>query len=1265
MAAGPYLPGPPPINVGPTAQLGSTLLYKCQIKRLTISWAEARGADLRRRVRTLQHRLQVISIPTVERNGLRSQLQAINSQQQQDKELRANTLYQQLNDRPTAAFFSGVGKASAYRPITALTMPDQSISEVPSVIREEVARFWGEVFGEHQDELVTAEGRAARETSLGRIHKKLSQDQQEKLNRPMTIPELEGVVKHVTPGKCPGEDGLPIEFYKATWEFTGPILQLLATGLQRGEEWPAECVHANVALIPKTEQHAPVSSKFRPIALLNVDYKIIAGAVARRIAGVLQLLVDELQTGFVPGRFILENITFNRDLLDYCETTQSPLLMAFLDFEKAFDRVSWSFRDEVMETMGFPPTILNLVRGLYANANCEVIVNGEKTRPIKQTRGVRQGCPLSPVLFALFAEPLGLLLRSLEKRGQGRPKCGVLIPRVYSGGKQRRVGSQFADDTTVYATTHEAMQYTMFRIRAEFCVASGAKLNESKSRTLCAGGGEVPVAPLQQQQQQQQQPTWRDLEVVQLHGDETIRSLGAVYGEHVDPADRFDAILEKIQSRMSRWQARFPSLIARVTISNALLASCMWFFCYFSVPKVQQLKTFDAIVWGMVWGKNSGDTGTRGLISKYRMAQPRANGGLGVLIPSTMIRALRVNMVNRALLDAGRWWTPFFHHWCEIAGGGFFRGADGLLQPSHNRLKRVSNRVPSTFWREALKDWGGVRYVMPAEGGHREEVGATPLLDMTTPRKLQGRADEVCRLFQRSNLLYLGDFWNFSALKWCSEEAVLQMLEPHQEPARIPASRLRNRYRHLIRSFTRQQAQAVDALATNRVQANPPDGPVVGEIWADPTTSPVTLGRVVEVDPSQTGPVNQDGDDRDACPCKGKSGGSCTTIALAQHDGGYGPEPPTDTSDAVQVVVCSCVLSPTHTGQGRMYGPVTLTRLSPPALTAPGPEGPTGTPRPVLTLLSPTRQLRKFFLYQMTPSQHVGRPPAERKWVAELALHNQGTVPYDQAKSLSVDEMKAAIENHPGDNPILQRRLVDTSATEWGMRWESINQLKVSGPIRSFLFKLTHRRLFLLSQSWLAGHYSRSNTCLLCSDSRPESYSHLFSDCQFAARLWASVDSVTQALGGSLDVDQRPARLVGDLTTFSVQRLRDAWAQTLASPPPAYAKVAKWLRRAWGETRAMVLKTIWEARCDILHNNVESQIEAAAPASSRLKQRICSIVYRRTPSNLPLSPSVLATSALEQNLNQITWGTVSDTLLLDRHITPVANQVPDPPEEGE
>ena len=97
----------------------------------------------------------------------------------------------------------------------------------------------------------------------------------------------------------------------------------------------------------------------------------------------------------------------------------------------------------------------------------------------------------------------------------------------------------------------------------------------------------------------------------------------------------------------------------------------------------------------------------------------------------------------------------------------------------------------------------------------------------------------------------------------------------------------------------------------------------------------------------------------------------------------------------------------------------------------------------------------------------------------------------------------------------------------------------------------------------------------------------------------------------------------------------------------------------------MVLKTIWEARCDILHNNVESQIAAAALASSRLKQRICSIVYRRTPSNLPLSPSVLATSALEVNLNQITWGTVSDTLLLDRHISPVANLVPDPPEEGE
>ena len=144
---------------------------------------------------------------------------------------------------------------------------------------------------------------------------------------------------------------------------------------------------------------------------------------------------------------------------------------------------------------------------------------------------------------------------------------------------------------------------------------------------------------------------------------------------------------------------------------------------------------------------------------------------------------------------------------------------------------------------------------------------------------------------------------------------------------------------------------------------------------------------------------------------------------------------------------------------------------------------------------------------------------------------------------------------------------------------------------------------------------------------------------------------VTRTLGGGTEMDQRPARPLGDLSSFSVSRIRQKWLRSLpTNPPPGTAKVIKWLERStWGEVRAVVLKSNWEARCDLLHNNVDSRNAATALASSRLHQRISSLAYRRIPSRLHLPTSVLTSSRMVDNLNRITWGRMANTLLHDRH----------------
>ena len=132
-------------------------------------------------------------------------------------------------------------------------------------------------------------------------------------------------------------DGLPRVFYTHYWELLGPIIHELVLAVQAGLILPEQFNHGAVALLPKVDAAHPGAGDFRPITLLNVDYKIIAGCVAERIRKVLPSIIHFTQTGFVPGRLIFENLTFTRDLMDWSKHTKTPIHIAFLDFEKSIE----------------------------------------------------------------------------------------------------------------------------------------------------------------------------------------------------------------------------------------------------------------------------------------------------------------------------------------------------------------------------------------------------------------------------------------------------------------------------------------------------------------------------------------------------------------------------------------------------------------------------------------------------------------------------------------------------------------------------------------------------------------------------------------------------------------------------------------------------------------------------------------------------------------------------------------------------------------
>jgi len=162
-----------------------------------------------------------------------------------------------------------------------------------------------------------------------------------------------------------------------------------------------------ISLIPK--KNPLLLKNWRPITLLNVDYKLATKCIARRLEKVFPHLIERDQTGYIKGRYIGENIHAISDIIEQHKNKQGMIL--FLDFEKAFDSLEWEYLFKVLDIRNFGPSFLNWIHTFYKNISSCVIDNGFSSEFFALQRGVRQGCPLSGLLFVLAVEPLAHQIR--------------------------------------------------------------------------------------------------------------------------------------------------------------------------------------------------------------------------------------------------------------------------------------------------------------------------------------------------------------------------------------------------------------------------------------------------------------------------------------------------------------------------------------------------------------------------------------------------------------------------------------------------------------------------------------------------------------------------------------------------------------------------------------------------------------------------------------------------------------------------------------
>ena len=303
---------------------------------------------------------------------------------------------------------------------------------------------------------------------------KLSEEQKISCEGKITSEECFRLLDTFQTNKSPGNDGIPIEFYKKFWPLINDCFIRCANECFEKGELSHSQKHAIITLIEKKGKDRSLIENWRPISLVNVDAKILSKVIASRLKNVLPYIIHHNQTGYIKDRFIGETIRSIYDIMDWTANEKIPGLMIFIDFQKAFDSIEWDFLFKCIEAFNFGSDFLRWVKLFYNNVQSCIMNNGIISKSFQLERGVRQGDPLSPYLFIVAVETLAIAIR------QNPAIKGITI------GKEETKLLQYADDTTaVLADTNSAT--VLFQLLDLFKNISGLKINSTKTEGLWIG----------------------------------------------------------------------------------------------------------------------------------------------------------------------------------------------------------------------------------------------------------------------------------------------------------------------------------------------------------------------------------------------------------------------------------------------------------------------------------------------------------------------------------------------------------------------------------------------------------------------------------------------------------------------------------------------------------------------------------------------------------------------------------------------------------
>jgi len=490
-------------------------------------------------------------------------------------------------------------------------------------IKDEEERYYKKLYTSSHDD--TTEKKSITREIFNVPSPKLTNEDKEEIEKEIEENEIWQIIKESPKNKSPGTDGFTNEFYQAFWpHLKNHLMEAYRSVLERGELSITQ-KRGVITLIPKPQKDLDLLKNWRPITLLNQDYKYLAKALANRCKAFLPTLISTDQTGFVPGRYIGCNIQRIQNLIQKCKDESIHGVLVNIDFEKAFDSIEWTFVWKALHHFNFPEKYINWIKCLYKEIETCISNNGFLTKFFKPGRGVRQGCPLSPYLFVIAAEVLSLYIKQHKN-----------IEGIKTAQNDNYTISQFADDTSLGILCSNQNLENTFNILQEISTPSGLKINVEKSEILLLGNV----------RKEEISNKYRNL----VKGEVKVLGLKLQSDPIKTSETNYNEAKEKMKNSLVNWSKRKMSLAGKICVIKSMITSqLMYCVNNLTSPKTDYWKEIENLLYRFI----NDDKPDK--IKRSTLIGPYESGGYRMVDIRSQNKAMKLNWAIRLVQNEGVW----------------------------------------------------------------------------------------------------------------------------------------------------------------------------------------------------------------------------------------------------------------------------------------------------------------------------------------------------------------------------------------------------------------------------------------------------------------------------------------------------------------------------------------------------------------------------------------------------------------------------------